>query len=193
MYTQVNKLVGIDESSVELKSMLQLDDMPNTKMKTISIVGIGGLIRQDHQCRPKAHALEATAGGPKKTEAQYLICSRDKDVGWQAVSLEAQELGSTSPCPMHRRLQESRKAVQETYVCAAQEFRELVEHQSPSRRLSDSPASPPATPPGARFSTSGQHSTTCNQEPTDQAAQATSSRADPSIVIFHSDTIQVNR
>lgn len=43
MYTQVNKLVGIDESSVELKSMLQLDDMPNTKMKTISIVGIGGL------------------------------------------------------------------------------------------------------------------------------------------------------
>jgi hypothetical protein len=91
---------------------------------------------------------------------------------------------------MHRRLQESRKAVQETYVCAAQEFRELVEHQSPSRRLSDSPpATPPA--PGARFSTSGhRHSATCNQEPTVQAAQATSSRADPSIVIFYSDTIR---
>ncbi|KAG2565516.1 disease resistance protein RGA5-like [Panicum virgatum] len=43
MYTQVNKLVGIDESSSELKSKFQLDDMRDTKIKTVSIVGIGGL------------------------------------------------------------------------------------------------------------------------------------------------------
>jgi disease resistance protein RPM1 len=43
MYTQVDRLVGIDKSSGELKSKLQLDDMSNKKMKTVSIVGIGGL------------------------------------------------------------------------------------------------------------------------------------------------------
>jgi disease resistance protein RPM1 len=47
MYTQVNKLVGINKSSSELMSMLQSspqqDDVSNTKMKTVSVVGPGGL------------------------------------------------------------------------------------------------------------------------------------------------------
>lgn len=43
MYTQLNKLVGLDKSTGELMSKLQLDDLSNTKMKIVSIVGIGGL------------------------------------------------------------------------------------------------------------------------------------------------------
>jgi disease resistance protein RPM1 len=43
MYTQENKLVGIDKSSSELMSMLREEDMSNTKMKIVSIFGPGGL------------------------------------------------------------------------------------------------------------------------------------------------------
>ncbi|CAD6227074.1 unnamed protein product [Miscanthus lutarioriparius] len=42
MYTQVNKLVGIDNSSSGLMSMLR-DDVSNCKMKTVSVFGPGGL------------------------------------------------------------------------------------------------------------------------------------------------------
>jgi disease resistance protein RPM1 len=47
MYTQVNKLVGMDKSSGELMSMLQTNpqrgDICSTKMKIVIIVGVGGL------------------------------------------------------------------------------------------------------------------------------------------------------
>ncbi|XP_066342386.1 disease resistance protein RGA5-like [Miscanthus floridulus] len=43
MYNKVKNLVGIDKSSGELMSKLQLGDMSNESMKIVSIVGIGGL------------------------------------------------------------------------------------------------------------------------------------------------------
>ncbi|CAL5017691.1 unnamed protein product [Urochloa decumbens] len=47
MYTQVNKIVGMDKSSGELMSMLQTipqqGDVSSMKMKIVSIVGVGGL------------------------------------------------------------------------------------------------------------------------------------------------------
>ncbi|WVZ48934.1 hypothetical protein U9M48_000324 [Paspalum notatum var. saurae] len=46
MYNKVKNLVGIDKSSSELISMLQTEqrgDVPNAKVKIVSVVGVGGL------------------------------------------------------------------------------------------------------------------------------------------------------
>jgi disease resistance protein RPM1 len=83
MYTQENKLVGIDKSSSELMSMLREEDMSNTKMKIVSIFGPGGLgktllqrLRGDYDCG----AFTSVGRGPDlKKVVQGILLKLDKE------------------------------------------------------------------------------------------------------------------